>query len=933
MANDFIKFGFTAGVLSPAFKNRSDMEAFTFGLDDAENCFVEYQGGASTRPGLKFGDFTASPQRGNRIFQFSFNNDEEDNYLLVFRPGRVEIMQSGSYLVETAQVVTAITAADPAVITIAGHGYTNKDMVYLLDGVHDDFLFTVANATTNTFTLKSVAGGNHEVDYSALPAYVSGATVQKVVSVVTEYLTADLPYVWLTQYRDTVILTCPGFARQIITRSSGNVWSITKTNDYLATNSPTALAFTASTSGTAEAMFAVTAVMPGGIEAPVEEVARSSSMVNYAVTEGQVRISWTATAGALGYNVYRSVIYPKVNGAHRGADLGFIGYTTAARFTDPNIIPDFTRAPPFRSSPFVDGAVTQINITAGGSGYTDSSTVTITTGTGTGFSGKPIISYATGAIVGVLIFNPGKGYLETDTVAFAVAGSSATGAIVVTPAGGNSPYVSAIQQQRVLFGGTANSPLGIFGSASGIHDDFSQKTYLTGSDSFSYELDDENQNPIRAIVPAPEGFFVFTGSNVTLIRGIDDNIILAGNLKAVPQFFPGAERTRPERIGREIFYVDAASGGIRGISTSNLPGYFEDTNASILSAHFFSSDNRVIKMAWARNPHSVLWCVLADGTALSFTYEKEHSVRAWMPHKTQGEIIDVAVVKEGFVDRVYFLVNRRINDKDWQMVESLADRRVTTIDQSRGLDCFLETGKEYPDADIRLVPDPDETNVIINANGSVFTAGHVGQVIRVQGGRGVISSQTGNAAVAVFDVMAEGYIPYTTRFQKAYSGSWYLSPVVTSLSGLGYLEGETVSIFADGVSRAPVEVVDGTIALGGSYSEVAVGLDFAAHVTLLPISTAQTVIEGRVGNISEVIIRLNETVQANVSVDGSTSAYPVYRTGENTFERFADISYDMVPVSVRGTWEIGQKIRIDKVDAAPFTVYGVVITAEIGDDD
>ena len=175
--------------------------------------------------------------------------------------------------------------------------------------------------------------------------------------------------------------------------------------------------------------------------------------------------------------------------------------------------------------------------------------------------------------------------------------------------------------------------------------------------------------------------------------------------------------------------------------------------------------------------------------------------------------------------------------------------------------------------------------------------------------------------------------PTQPGFKKPIPALGIFPPSLLRCRAKAISRGETVSIFADGVSRAPVEVVDGTIALGGSYSEVAVGLDFAAHVTLLPISTAQTVIEGRVGNISEVIIRLNETVQANVSVDGSTSAYPVYRTGENTFERFADISYDMVPVSVRGTWEIGQKIRIDKVDAAPFTVYGVVITAEIGDDD
>lgn len=67
--------------------------------------------------------------------------------------------------------ITAITQANPAVVTAAGHGFANGDRIYIVNvsGMTEvnDLEFTVVNATTNTFELSGI-------DSTAYTAYSTG---------------------------------------------------------------------------------------------------------------------------------------------------------------------------------------------------------------------------------------------------------------------------------------------------------------------------------------------------------------------------------------------------------------------------------------------------------------------------------------------------------------------------------------------------------------------------------------------------------------------------------------------------------------------------------------------------------------------------------------------------------------------------------------
>ena len=90
----------------------------------------------------------------------------------------------GGLTYDAPVTITAITKADPAVVTAASHGFSDGDKVLISDvkGMTDvnTNSYLVANKTTNTFELTNLSGTN--IDSSAFSTYVSGGEVRKFVS-------------------------------------------------------------------------------------------------------------------------------------------------------------------------------------------------------------------------------------------------------------------------------------------------------------------------------------------------------------------------------------------------------------------------------------------------------------------------------------------------------------------------------------------------------------------------------------------------------------------------------------------------------------------------------------------------------------------------------------------------------------------------------
>ena len=96
----------------------------------------------------------------------------------------------------------------------------------------------------------------------------------------------------------------------------------------------------------------------------------------------------------------------------------------------------------------------------------------------------------------------------------------------------------------------------------------------------------------------------------------------------------------------------------------------------------------------------------------------------------------------------------------------------------------------------------------------------------------------------------------------------YSGVAVSSLSGLDHLEGETVSILADGATHSTKIVSSGAVSLDRASRKVVIGLPYNSVLQTMRIEAGagqtEGTAQGKIKRISKVILRLFETVGAKV---------------------------------------------------------------------
>lgn len=363
MSQNAIQSAFHSGEWAPALNARVDLAKYHSAAALVRNFFVDYRGGVSSRTGTKYILRTYKSSTVRLIpFQASFTV----GYILEFGDGYIRFFYQGAPILEPAKTITSAAVGPPEVFTSAGHGYSNNDWIFV-----SNKYYIIQNATTNTFTLTDLFGNAITTNPFTLPI-----SAQRVYTIASPYAAADLALVKFAQNVNTLILCHPNYPPQILTLISAANWTIAAITFGSTAVAPTSLAESVTGgSGMTTYAYVVTSVDESGNESgPSTRLTFTDADITQAV--GTVSLSWTASANAIAYNVYKAQLsYSGTSPA--GIALGYIGNTTSTDFIDSaEIAPDFSQTPPIAQSPFSGTSVSSITITAGGN-YTSIPLITI----------------------------------------------------------------------------------------------------------------------------------------------------------------------------------------------------------------------------------------------------------------------------------------------------------------------------------------------------------------------------------------------------------------------------------------------------------------------------------------------------------------------------------------------------------------------------
>ena len=207
-------------------EGRTDFAKYFNGASNIENFVVLPHGPVTRRPGTYFVSEVKTSANSTRLIPFTFST--EQTYVLEFGNQYIRFFKDDGQITEGDKTISAITAANPAVVTSSSHGYSNGDFVNISGVVGmtevNGKTFKVADKTTNTFELQNVDGT--DINSSSFTAYSSGGVANKIFQITTEYTTAQLFDLKFAQSADVMYLCHNAHEVMKLSRTGHTSWSL-----------------------------------------------------------------------------------------------------------------------------------------------------------------------------------------------------------------------------------------------------------------------------------------------------------------------------------------------------------------------------------------------------------------------------------------------------------------------------------------------------------------------------------------------------------------------------------------------------------------------------------------------------------------------------------------------------------------------------------
>ena len=156
--------------------------------------------------------------------------------------------------------------------------------------------------------------------------------------------------------------------------------------------------------------------------------------------------------------------------------------------------------------------------------------------------------------------------------------------------------------------------------------------------------------------------------------------------------------------------------------------------------------------------------------------------------------------------------------------------------------------------------------------------------------------------------------------QLSYDGS-----AVTNISGLAHLEGQTVSVLADGATHPDKVVSSGAIVLERAASKVKVGLSYTSLLQTMRIDAGaqNSTSQSKTKRIYDITVRLYESIGVEVGPDLENMERIPFRSSANAMNSGVNVFTGDKEVEFRGNYETDGFIFVRQTQPLPLTILSL----------
>jgi len=834
---------FTSGELSPRLDGRNDLAKYSSGCSTLENLVVYPHGSAARRPGTNFVAEVANSTKKTRLIPFEFSTTQ--TYMLEFSNLKIRVFKDNGAVLEGDKTISAITKANPAVVTATSHGYDNGDEV-LISGVGgmtevNGKRFLVADKTTNKFELQDKDAV--DINSSSFTTYTSGGVSNKVFEITTPYLEAELFDLKFAQSADVMYICHPNHEVEKLSRTGHTSWTLT---DVDFTKGPFLDPNTTTTTLT-----------------PSNASTGSRTITASAVT------GINGGSGFLATDVGRQI--------HFNSGYGVITARASTTEITVNVTVAFANA-------------------------------------------NAITNWYLGAF------------------------SDTTG----------HPSCVTFFEQRLAFAATINNPQTVYFSKSGDYENMDANLggTIADDDAIIYTIASNQVNAIRFMTATRTLIIGTAGGEFAVSGGGTDSAITPTNILIKKQSNHGAANIDAISVGNATLFLQRARRKIRELAYNfDVDGYVAP-DMTILAEHI--TEGGLTQVAYQQEPNQIIYATREDGELVGLTYQREQQVTAWHRHIFGGRFGIATITVSDYANIVS---GTKI---------TLTKSDGTTVD-------FTSTTGTAGTNEFKTQTNNDTTATnlknAINAHAN-FTATVSSAVVTITE---TAHEATGYLTIRSFDstrltITSEGkamvesvaviptddkeyqtyvivkrtingvtrrYVEYlneldfdqtdNTSFNFLDSALSYSGAAVTTISGLDHLEGQVVSILADGATHPNKTVSSGSITLDRSSKNVKVGLAFTSLLQTMRLDAGSQngTSQGKTKRIYDITVRMFETVGIEVGPNLNDMERIPFRTSANLMDIGIPPFTGDKEVEFRGNYETDGFIFARQTQPLPFTILSL----------
>lgn len=445
----------------------------------------------------------------------------------------------------------------------------------------------------------------------------------------------------------------------------------------------------------------------------------------------------------------------------------------------------------------------------------------------------------------------------------------------------NFPGNCTFHEDRLSFSGCPSNPQRIDCSMSSDYEHFAPSGFdgtVAANNALDFSLNANDVNLIEWMASTYKGLLAGSVSNEWAIRPSDlTEALTPTNISAKRNSKWGSFPLQNIQVGLATIHVQRGARKIRELLYSFYIDGFVSTDLTELAEHITGSG--ITDIAYQSIPISVVWMVRNDGALVAMTYDRDQTQLRTGFHQhilgghsdaggTPPIIESIAVIPspDGTRDDLWMTVRRYVNGQTVRYIEYMTPIFEDIVPQNNAF--FADCGNTY-DAPITITGVTKANPAVVTAPAHGLATGNQvridGVVGMVSGGVSVLNTLWFKVTVidsSTFSLQDTSGNNIDTTGATTYVSGGFVRKLVTTISGLTYLEGETVSVLADGAELAPQVVSNsGVVTLPLQAAIVTIGYPYNSDAKLLRLEAGSRngTAQGKIRRTHRVGILVHES--------------------------------------------------------------------------